>query len=96
MKTNPEFIKVCSETDKNKVKEGIKNMLDTIKNQMPGYKSTNSASPNAANSMPSPNAANSMPSPNVTPASGGKHKIKRKTIRKVKRNAKRKTTRKFR
>ncbi len=87
MKTNPEFIKVCSETDKNKVKEGIKNMLDTIKNQMPGYKSTNSASPNAGNSMPSPN---------VTPASGGKHKIKRKTVRKAKRKAKRKTTRKFR
>lgn len=97
MKANPEFVKVCSEADNNKVKEGINTILQNIKSKMPGCKSTNSmASPNAGNSMPSPNAANSMPSPNVTPATGGKHKIKRKTIRKAKPKAKRKTTRKFR
>lgn len=42
MKADPEFVKICSESDNNKVKEGINTMIQNIKNNIPGCKSTNS------------------------------------------------------
>jgi len=67
MKSDPEFVKVCSETDNNKVKEGINTFIQNMKNNIPLCKS-----------------GNSMPT-------GGKRKVKRKTLRKTKKKATRKS-----